>query len=156
MDITYGTVKLEKTPKLFNKSQLELTKKYPIIKISEPTRVKSSRLNYCDIINKYSIIIYDVISSANIQSRIFIHLWISNIEIINNVITKSDTWIDYYPPIPPPKSGTHRYYYSLYRQNKSIRNTVNRNREFTSQNFKNSILSFGLLEVSTKSFVYIS
>lgn len=156
MDIIYGHIKLEKTPKLFNKSQLELTKKYPLIKISEPVRVKSSRNIYHDIINKYSIIIYDVISLANIQSRIFIHLWISNIEIVNNVITKSDTWIDYYPPSPPPKSGTHRYYYSLYRQNKSIRNIVNRKREFTPQNFKNSILSLGLLEVSSKSFVYIT
>ena len=156
MDIIYETIKLEKTPKLFNKLQLELTKKYPIIKISEPIRVKSSRKNYYEVINKYSIIIYDVISSAIKQSRIFIHLWISNIEIVNNVITRSDTWIDYYPPIPPPKSGTHRYYYSLYRQNKLTRNIVNRTREFTIQGFKNSILSLGLLEVSTKSFVYIS
>ena len=147
MDIIYGTIKLEKIPKVFNKSQLELTKKIPVLKISESIR---------SIHNKYSIIIYDVINSPNTQPRIFIHLWISNIEINNNMITASDTWVEYYPPTPPPKSGTHSYYYSLYRQNKAVRNIVNKKREFTIQNFKNTTLSLGLLVVSTKSFIYLA
>lgn len=96
MDIKYESIVVNS-----NKLQVSQTQTTPEIFINQPT----DRL--------YSIIMIDIDAHSKSGKTTFLHWWIANIDLNNNF---NEEWFTYFPPTPPKRTGTHRYYFYLLHQ----------------------------------------